>query len=74
MTARVVAVALGARFVYAEDVIFFDEKRQLNDASYKAVADALKGAGRAVLSGFYGRGADGKVRTFSRGGSDITGG
>ena len=28
---------------------------------------------RAVLPGFYGSNLDGKIKTFSRGGSDITG-
>ena len=37
------------------------------------MANALKGKKYAVVSGFYGEGADGRVKTFSRGGSDISG-
>lgn len=74
LSARVVAEYLGARFIDAEDVIFFKEDGSLNgDKSYKAISHAAEGAERAVFPGFYGRGANGKVKTFSRGGSDISG-
>lgn len=74
LSARVMAQLLGAKFVDAEDVVFFDERGELDgDRTYKAVAAALNGVTKAVLPGFYGKGADGKVRTFSRGGSDISG-
>ncbi len=68
------AKVLGAKFVDAEDVILFDETGRLDDAATdKAVSKALAGEEKVVIPGFYGRGADGKVKTFSRGGSDITG-
>lgn len=71
---RIVAEVLGAKFVDAEDVIFFDKDGALEgEKSYKAVAGAVKDADLAVFPGFYGRGANGKVKTFSRGGSDISG-
>lgn len=74
LCARIVAGVLNAKFIDAENVIFFDENGALNgEKSYKAVAEAVKDASRAVFPGFYGRGADGKVKTFSRGGSDISG-
>ncbi len=74
LCARIVAGVLNAKFIDAENVIFFDENGALNgEKSYKAVAEAVKDAPRAVFPGFYGRGADGKVKTFSRGGSDISG-
>ena len=74
LSARIVAEELGAKFIDAHDVIFFNEDGTLNgEKSYKAIASAVAGAERAVLPGFYGCGADGKVKTFSRGGSDITG-
>ncbi|MDE6001049.1 MAG: aspartate kinase [Clostridia bacterium] len=74
LSARVVAEVLGAKFIDAEDVIFFDENGALaGDRSYKAIAAAVDGVERAVFPGFYGKGADGKVKTFSRGGSDISG-
>lgn len=74
LSARIVAEVLGAKFIDAENVIFFDENGALDGAkSYKAIAEAVQGASRAVFPGFYGKGANGKVKTFSRGGSDISG-
>ena len=74
LSARIVAEVLGAKFIDAKDVIFFDKKGLFNaEKSYKAISKALKGVERAVFPGFYGQGADGKVKTFSRGGSDISG-
>ncbi len=74
LSAVIMAEVLGAKFVDAKDVIFFNEDGSLNgEKSYKAVSSALSGVKRAVLPGFYGTGADGKVKTFSRGGSDISG-
>ncbi len=74
LSALIMAQTLGARFVDAHDVIFFKEDGSLDgDKSYKAVSEAVKGAEYAVFPGFYGRGADGNVKTFSRGGSDISG-
>ena len=74
LSARIMAAVLGARFIDAKDVIFFDENGALDGKkSYKAVADALKDCNRAVFPGFYGCGVDGRVKTFSRGGSDISG-
>ena len=74
LSARIMAAVLGASFIDAKDVIFFDENGALDgEKSYKAVADALKDCNRAVFPGFYGCGVDGRVKTFSRGGSDISG-
>ena len=74
LSARVMAEVLGAKFIDAEDVIFFDENG-LYDAekSDKDIREALRGADKAVFPGFYGKGFNGKVKTFSRGGSDISG-
>ncbi len=74
LSARVMAEVLGAKFIDAEDVIFFDKDGAYDAAkSDKAINDALRGAEKAVFPGFYGRGYNGKVKTFSRGGSDISG-
>lgn len=74
LCARIVAEVIGAKFVDAKDVIFFNKDGSFNgEKSYKAISSALDGATRAVLPGFYGSGYDGKVKTFSRGGSDISG-
>lgn len=74
LSAQVMASLLGAKLIDSEDVVFFDEKGNLDGAkTYKAVALAIGDAQKAVFPGFYGKGADGKVKTFSRGGSDISG-
>ena len=74
LCARIVAEVLGATFIDAKDVIFFNEDGSLNgEKSYKAISFAVSGTERAVIPGFYGKGYDGKVKTFSRGGSDISG-
>ncbi|MBQ2615505.1 MAG: aspartate kinase, partial [Synergistaceae bacterium] len=53
---------------------FFDEAGNFDGAkSYPALSARLEQSENAVIPGFYGTGNDGKVRTFSRGGSDITG-
>ena len=74
LCARITAEVLGAKFIDAEDVIFFGQDGSLDgDKTYAAICEAVKGVKLAVFPGFYGKGADGKVKTFSRGGSDISG-
>lgn len=74
LCARIVAAVLNAKFIDAKDVIFFKEDGNLDgEKSYKAISAAVTGTNRAVFPGFYGKGADGKVKTFSRGGSDVSG-
>lgn len=74
LSARITAEVLGAKFIDAEDVIFFNESGNLDgEKTYKAIDKAVRGVSLAVFPGFYGKGADGRVKTFSRGGSDISG-
>jgi aspartate kinase len=74
MSAIVVAEYLGYDFVDTAGLIFFDKKgRLLHNETITALGEALSLHERAVLPGFYGSGPDGKIKTFSRGGSDITG-
>ena len=74
LNAHIMARYLGYEFVDAAEVIFFDEDGNLaSKRTKKAVAAKLENIPRAVIPGFYGMGHDGKIRTFSRGGSDITG-
>jgi aspartate kinase len=70
----IIAGFLGARFVDAADLIHFDKHGGLDeDRTYRVIGERLQGVARAVVPGFYGSMPDGSVRTFSRGGSDITG-
>ena len=69
----VMAALLGVPFIDAKDVIRFDENGRFDPLSYTLVREALKDKNRAVIAGFYGSDPHGKVRTFSRGGSDVSG-
>ena len=74
LNGKVLAAYLGFNFVDAADVIVFDTKGNLLlDQTVKAVRDRLKGLDNAVIPGFYGRTTEGFIKTFSRGGSDVTG-
>mgnify|MGYP003244027423 CR=1 FL=1 len=64
----------GVDYAASATVIFFDEEGNLDaDKTDKVLAKKLSECEKAVIPGFYGIGADGRVKTFSRGGSDITG-
>ncbi len=70
----VLANYLGFEFVDAADAIFFHEDGTLNvDKTDEMLKECLKGKDYAVIPGFYGAQDDGMIRTFSRGGSDVTG-
>ena len=70
----VLANYLGFEFVDAAEVIFFHEDGTLNvDKTDKMLKNCLQSRKNAVIPGFYGAQDDGTIRTFSRGGSDITG-
>lgn len=70
----VMARYLGYPFIDAEDVIRFHEDGTLDmQVTLKLLQDCLYNKENAVIPGFYGATADGKVKTFSRGGSDVTG-
>ena len=74
LNARVIAAFLGYDFVDTEGLIKFDAKgRLLTEETNEALAKELKNHESAVLPGFYVTTPDGKIKTFSRGGSDITG-
>lgn len=70
----VTAEYLGFEFVDAADVIFFKKDGSLNEEKTNiTIAKRLKKAEYAVIPGFYGTAENGRIKTFSRGGSDITG-
>lgn len=70
----VMANYLGYEFIDAAEVIFFNSDGTFN-ANYtnEILSKRLENVDRAVIPGFYGSYEDGRVKTFSRGGSDITG-
>ncbi len=70
----IMADYLGYEFIDAAEVIFFDENGEFAAEKTNQVLSArLKKTEKAVVPGFYGSMPDGTVKTFSRGGSDITG-
>ena len=74
LNGRIMAAYLGYSFVDPYEMIFFDEEGMLEDRrTMRAVEKRLAQEEYAVIPGFYGRGHDGRVKTFSRGGSDVTG-
>lgn len=74
LNAILVAAFLEYDFVDTAGLIKFDAKgRLLMEETDDALREELAKHERAVLPGFYGSTPDGKIKTFSRGGSDITG-
>ncbi|MBP5670097.1 MAG: aspartate kinase [Lachnospiraceae bacterium] len=70
----VMANYLGYEFIDAAEVIFFDEEGNFDaEKTNEVLAARLVGVKNAVIPGFYGSQENGKVKTFSRGGSDVTG-
>ena len=72
-SARLMAAYLDFQFIDAADWVKFNFDGTVDtEASYEALRSQVRGIG-VVIPGFYGMMPDGKIRTFSRGGSDITG-
>jgi aspartate kinase len=70
----IMASYLGFEFVDAAEVIFFDANGNFDPVKTDdSLGARLANVERAVVPGFYGAKADGTIKTFSRGGSDITG-
>ena len=70
----IMAAYLGYEFVDSAQVIRFDENGDFDaETTNDILREKLAGMERAVIPGFYGAYADGRVKTFSRGGSDVTG-
>jgi aspartate kinase len=70
----IMASYLGYEFIDAAEVIRFDEDGVFDaEVTNQILGERLAHTERAVIPGFYGATEDGVIRTFSRGGSDITG-
>ncbi|MDE6639220.1 MAG: aspartate kinase [Acetatifactor sp.] len=70
----IMAAYLGFTFIDAATVIFFKEDGSLDEKKTDETLSArLEECDKAVVPGFYGSMPDGSIKTFSRGGSDITG-
>ncbi|MBO5027031.1 MAG: aspartate kinase [Clostridia bacterium] len=74
LAAKIMAAVLDVPFVDATEFVRFDENGLLDqNKTFALGAEVLKQYSRAVIPGFYGLGANAKVKTFSRGGGDISG-
>ena len=74
LSGLILAKYLGFPFIDSENVIFFKENGAFDQEKTDRVLSAeLAQYRHAVIPGFYGCAANGTVKTFSRGGSDITG-
>ncbi|MBL7575882.1 aspartate kinase [Peptoniphilus asaccharolyticus DSM 20463] len=74
LNAKILAKLLGYDFVDAKELIFFDKNGNIDETkTYNAIAKMREEHEYAVIPGFYGVNINGKVKTFSRGGGDLTG-
>ena len=74
LCARLFSAYSGLPFVDAGELLFFTGDGRIDlEKSRAAVQEKLLCHERAVIPGFYGAMPDGRIRTFSRGGSDVSG-
>ncbi len=70
----ILSALLDYDFVDPYEIIFFDKYGRLDsEHSQTETKNRLSNHNKAVIPGFYGCSHDGKIKTFPRGGSDITG-
>lgn len=68
------AAFLGAEFIDPKDTIFFDKTGRIDAKTYDVLGKRMSDQGKLyVVPGFYGVDIKGQIKTFSRGGSDISG-
>jgi aspartate kinase len=74
LNSMILAKYLGFDFIDAKKVIFFNEDGSFNsEKTNDVMRERLAKSHYAVIPGFYGSMPNGTIKTFSRGGSDITG-
>ena len=74
LSGMILAKLLGYHFMDAAKCIRFNETGSFNsEFTFEKTKEHLSHYDRAVVPGFYGRMPNGTIKTFSRGGSDITG-
>jgi aspartate kinase len=75
LCAKIMAEFLGAKFIDAYPLIQFDNQYHVTQQSFENIAAALSDTNSLyAVPGFYGSDMQGNLKTFTRGGSDITGG
>ena len=74
INSKIIAAFLKREFVDAAELIFFSDDGLVDEEkTYGAIAARLGKLDKAVIPGFYGSLPNGEIKTFSRGGSDVTG-
>ena len=74
LNAKLMAEYLGYTFVDSTEWLYFNFNGKVDfEKSYAALSAIIEKTNKVVIPGFYGVTPDGAVKTFSRGGSDITG-
>ncbi len=72
--ALIIAKLLGAEFVDPMECISILGSGLVDPKSFESLGKRISDEAKSyVIPGFYGRGPNGQIKTFSRGGSDITG-
>lgn len=74
LMARLLALYLDWPFIDAKDIIWFTSQGKFNaEQTQQLAGEMLRACPYAVIPGFYGTLPEGDIKTFSRGGSDLTG-
>ena len=74
LNGKIMAAYLGYQFIDSAEVIKFTEEGDFDsELTNSILRNKLADIDCAVIPGFYGARPDGSIKTFSRGGSDITG-
>ena len=74
LNSKLLAKYLGYDFIDPASCVFFNDDGTLDaNRTNDTLGAVLAKKEKAVVAGFYGTGADGSIKTFSRGGSDVTG-
>ncbi len=74
LNAKLMAEYLGYTFIDSKDWLCFNFDGRVDfEKSYATLKNLFVRAGKVVLPGFYGAMPDGEIKTFTRGGSDVTG-
>ncbi|MDD4841139.1 MAG: aspartate kinase [Sphaerochaetaceae bacterium] len=73
LNALLISEFLGWELLDAAQLIVINEDGSIDENTYHTIAMAIDPDKKYVFPGFYGSTKEGEIKTFSRGGSDITG-
>ena len=73
LNAKLISLYFGFEFLDSAKVIRIGEHGEILPETYDLIKANVDPSKKYVVPGFYGLGPDGNIKTFSRGGSDITG-